>query len=178
MSDDLYIDLFIGDAASMGHADILLIVCAWIGGLVLLTLAVFIGGITQTALQRGTITRGVARRRLIFISGFGMLAALAAPLPTVLAAGVDGIASALIWELIGVALITLFAFAFRTALAQHTAHGTDPGETGNCHDDEDYQRSRGVNPATGYPMINNSIDAGGHAYGCGSDHSDDRYWDR
>jgi hypothetical protein len=162
----------------MSQADIHLIACVWVGGLALLALAVFIRGITQTALQRGTIARAVGRRRLIFTNVFGTFVALAAPLLMALAAGVNDVESVLSWELSG-AVAMLLAFGFAGALAQQAAaHRTDRCAIDDS-DDEYHRRSHGVNPATGYPMINSSVDAGGYAYGCGPhDSFEDRHWDR
>jgi hypothetical protein len=178
MNDDPCIDPFISDAPSMGLADIHLIACAWAGGLVLLTLAVVISRITKTALQRGTIARSVARRRLIFTNAFGTLGALATPLPMALTAGADGIACALICEVIGAVVIALFVLGFGAASAHRAARRTDRCANSLFDDDHAYHRSYGVNPATGYPMVNSSVDAGGYAFGCGPDYSDDRHWDR
>jgi hypothetical protein len=178
MNDDPYADPFIREAGSMSQADIHLIACMWVGALVLLALAVYIRRITQTALQRGTIARAVGRRRLIFTNVFGVFVALAAPLLMALAAGVNDIESVLSWELSG-AVAMLLAFGFAGALVQQAAHRTDRCAIDDSDDDEYHRRSHSVNPATGYPMINSSIDAGGYAYGCGPhDSSEDRHWDR
>jgi hypothetical protein len=61
---------------------------------------------------------------------------------------------------------------------QEILHESDRCKTDNGDDEDDYWRSHGVNPATGYPMINSSIDVGSHAYGCGPDNSDDGHWHR
>jgi hypothetical protein len=175
MNDDLYADPFINDALSMSEGDVHLIACVWVAGLVLAALAVCMRAITQKALERGTIVPAVARRRLKFTNAFGALAALSAPSPMAFATSADGIGSALTCELIGAVVIVLLAFCFAAALAHHGAHGT-----ANDDDDHDYyRRSHGVNPATGYPMINSSVDAGGYPFGCGPhDSLEDRHWDR
>jgi hypothetical protein len=109
------------------------------------------------------------------IGGFGVFAGLTAAVPFAFAAGVESIWASIAWEVAGAIVVALLMMGLAASALTHADRATDLGKT----DEESWhQRRRGVNPATGLPMVNRSIDAGGEPYGCGFSSSDDHRWDR
>lgn len=181
-ADNPYRDPFLADVDATSHAvtqDVVGI-CIVLAVFFFVTLAAFMTFTYRTP-QTTPRTRSAARRRLVFIGVFGILTGLSASFPFALVAGANGMVSAVTWGLCGTAVIGLVAIGGAAALAHQTAQGTRRRESEDGSDDDDHARCRhGINPATGYPMINSSVDAGGYTYGTGRDSLDheDRHWDR
>jgi hypothetical protein len=113
----------------------------------------------------------LVRHHLMVVGVLAGLAGLAGALPVALAA--DSVYSALLCELLGGLVITLFLLRFSAALVIS-------GQSANrdrCRDEAE-GRGRRINPGSGYFISRGSIDAAGYTYGDGPALNEDRHWER
>jgi hypothetical protein len=114
--------------------------------------------------------RSIRHRRKI-LCVLATLAGLSGSAPFTFGSDIQSFWSSLAWALAGSCLVAIFALCFGALLARAVTGRIESAQ----NDDDDRPITSGINPGTGYPMLDGSVDVGGFPYGCSPRSSDDDF---